>query len=379
MTPEPDRPTLQSDIAWLAEAARAQIAGCRKRAFDGTMLFTPDGVGNYDAHWTRDFYYMTQAFDLLDPAEARAGVQYLLDGQRDDGVIPDRRQADGLSVYEAGPVGRPIGDFPLDNSAFMVLLVSDYVRYTGQIDLFQHNADRLERAMRATPLSEAGLAWNDPARPHSPYGFTDCVGKTGEELFCSLLDWQASQALSQLYARAGDARRAALFAGRAERTVAGLGRLWDAERGLFLAASVDCRQADIWGNAFCLYIGAPIPAGWRESILAYLHRHAGEITQRGQVRHLPAGETWQRLLLDTPPGTYQNGGYWGTATGWLIYALAQVDAPLAARLFHDLVADYRERGIHEWVNGDVTRLPNYVASATNPLAAVRRLVQEGRL
>lgn len=363
------------DIEWLTEAARRQIAGCRKRAIDGTLLFTPDGVGNYDAHWTRDFYYMTQVFDLLDTQEVRAGIQYLLDGQRADSFIPDRRQADGVSIYCAGPPERPVADVPLDNAAFMVLLVADYVRHTGQIDLFRANAQRLERAMAGIPLSEAGLVYNDPAAPHSPYGFTDCIGKTGEELFCSLLDWRASNEMARLYALIGDMRHAGLFQVRAQQTAASLGRLWDDASGMFLAASIDCRQIDIWGNAFCVYLDFPLAPARRASIVAYLIAHVDEITQRGQIRHLPAGEYWQRLLAPVAEGTYQNGGYWGTPAGWFIYAVAQQDGALAGRLFHDLVADYRARGIHEWVNKDVTRLPNYVASATNPLAAVRRLLQ----
>ena len=362
------------DLSWLTNAARQQMSGCRKRAIDGTILFTPDGVGNYDAHWTRDFYYMTQVFDLMDPAEVRAGIQYLLDGQRADGVIPDRRQADGVSVYCAGPADRPVAGVPLDNSAFMVLLVTDYARNTGDTSLFRANAQRLERAMAATPVSEAGLVFNDPAEPHSPYGFTDCIAKTGEELFCSLLDWRASNELARLYAQIGDMRRAGIFTERAQQTAASLNRLWDDQSGMFLAASIDCRQIDIWGNAFCIYLDFPLSPAQRASILDYLVAHVEEITQRGQIRHLPAGEYWQRLLLHVPEGVYQNGGYWGTASGWFIYAVAQRDRALAARLFHELVADYRERGIHEWVNGDLTRLPNYVASATNPLAAARRLL-----
>ncbi|MCS7061246.1 MAG: hypothetical protein RMN25_08760 [Anaerolineae bacterium] len=365
----------EQDIAWLTEAARQQIAGCRKRAFDGTVLFTPDGIGNYDAHWTRDFYYMTQALDLMDAREVRAGIQYLLQGQRADGVIPDRRQADGTSVYCAGPPDHPIADFPLDNAAFMVLLVADFVRHTGQIDLFRDNAQRLERAMASVPLSEAGLVFNDPEHPHSPYGFTDCIAKTGEELFCSLLDWRAANEMARLYAQISDLRRAGIFQARAQQTAAALTRLWDERSGMFLAASCECRQIDIWGNALCVYLDFPLAPSRRAAIVDYLVAHADEVTQRGQVRHLPAGEHWQRLLIAVPEGVYQNGGFWGTASGWYLDAVAQKDAVLAARLFRELVQDYRARGIHEWVNGETAHLPNYVASAVNPLVAVRRLVE----
>jgi hypothetical protein len=40
---------------------------------------------------------------------------------------------------------------------------------------------------------------------------------------------------------------------------------------------------------------------------------------------------------------------------------------------HDLIADFREGGVCECVNEGYRQLPSYVVSATNPLAAARRL------
>jgi len=60
----------------------------------------PDGVGNYKALWTRDSYCMVEyAGDLMAPQDIKASINYLLNGQQDDGCIPDRVNAAGEPVY----------------------------------------------------------------------------------------------------------------------------------------------------------------------------------------------------------------------------------------------------------------------------------------
>jgi hypothetical protein len=46
-------------------------------------------------------------------------------------------------------------------------------------------------------------------------------------------------------------------------------------------------------------------------------------------------------------------------------------------MFSDLIADFKQRGIYECVNRGYRQLETYVASATNPLGAVRRLARNG--
>ena len=59
----------------LDKTVKALLDGCAVRADDGTLLYTPDGRGNYRALWTRDFAYMMHgAGDLIPPDNARAGV-----------------------------------------------------------------------------------------------------------------------------------------------------------------------------------------------------------------------------------------------------------------------------------------------------------------
>jgi len=364
------------DIAWLEAEARRQLAGCVIEARDGTPLYTPDGQGHYAALWTRDFAYMVEnAHDLIPADRVRRGILYLLAGQREDGCIPDRVQADGLAVYSAGPLGKPLGDPPTDNSQFMVKLVADYVRATGDLDFFRGVAGKLVRAMDFAPRSRDGLVTIDPARPHSPYGFTDTIAKTGELLFSSLLYWEASRRLASLFEKAGDAARGGEFEARAASIERNLVSLWDEKVGMFMAASVDCRQIDIWGNAYAVYAGFPLGPK-RERIIHYLAGNYSRVIYRGQVRHLPEPEVWGKTLIPVAPETYQNGAYWGTASGWIAFALKERRPDLAALLIRALITDYKRRGAYECVNAGYEKLRDYVVSVVNPLGALRRMSLE---
>lgn len=52
--------TIQSALHEMTGLSKQLIRGCEKPACDGTVLYTPDGVGNYDALWVRDFGYMAE-------------------------------------------------------------------------------------------------------------------------------------------------------------------------------------------------------------------------------------------------------------------------------------------------------------------------------
>ena len=112
-------------------------------ADDGTIMFTPDGRGNYAALWTRDFYYMVRyAGDAMDPGLVRSGIEYLLRGQREDGCMPDRVNKAGRPIYSPGAENNPLADHALDNGPFMALLVAEHSRRTGDLDFFRRHGFR---------------------------------------------------------------------------------------------------------------------------------------------------------------------------------------------------------------------------------------------
>ena len=47
---------------------------------------------------------------------------------------------------------------------------------------------------------------------------------------------------------------------------------------------------------------------------------------------------------------YQNGGFWGTPSGWVLPAVARTQPALARQMVRDAVADARRNGLNEWKN-----------------------------
>ncbi|MDW8367157.1 MAG: hypothetical protein RMK49_15050 [Abditibacteriales bacterium] len=363
-------------LMYLTETTKQLLAGCRVRAHDGTTLYVPDGKGHYKALWTRDFAYMVEnAGDLMPPEDIEACIRYLLKGQRADGALPDRVRPDGVPVYVAGSEVNPLGEPNLDNPQFLVIAVDEYLkRIAGErrLTLFREWAPALDRGMNYIPRSERGLVYNDPQKPHSPYGFTDTVGKTGELFMESLLYWTACRRLTDWHEKAGMAALSEEYRRRAHLIEKNIDALWDETTGAFMAATQDCRQVDIWGNAYAIYLDFPLGAK-RERVLQFLLDNYTRYVWRGQVRHLLKGTYWQRMLTPVERERYQNGAYWATASGWVMWALAQKNPTLARQMFADLIADFQQGGVCECVNEGYRQLESYVVSATNPLAAVRRL------
>lgn len=371
----------QPSLDYLTEESRRLLAGSIIKAHDGTPMYTPDGMGNYAALWTRDFSYMVEyAGDLMPVGDIEACINYLIGGQRADGVVPDRVDATGVPIYAAGGASNPVGRFNLDNGPFLVIAADAFFKLAapGQAEACRKRwAPALARGLDTIPRSVNGLVYNDPADPHSPYGFTDTIGKTGELMKESLLYWRACRMLADLYDKIGDSVYAGYYRRQAGLVEDNLVRVFLPEGApALLAATQDCRQTDIWGNAYAIYTGFPLGDA-EKPIIDFLTSRYGDYMSHGQVRHLLNGEYWQRQLLENAPDTYQNGGYWATASGWVMWTLARRDTALATRLWSDMIADFKAGGICEWIHGDRRNLPKYVVSATNPLGAARRLLAEG--
>jgi hypothetical protein len=71
-TAAPADPSIAPKLAWLEEKTRELLRGSRVAASDGTVLYTPDGKGNYRALWTRDFAYMVEGAGDLLPSKRNA-------------------------------------------------------------------------------------------------------------------------------------------------------------------------------------------------------------------------------------------------------------------------------------------------------------------
>lgn len=366
--------TLQNTISFLSETSKTLINGCKVKAYDTTTLFTPDGIQSYNALWLRDFSYMTEyAGQFISNEEIIDCINYAIKHRRNDGWMPDRVYADGTSAYAAGEVGSPVGEANLDNTPSLIFTVYTLKQRLSASEfskLFSAWEPYLCRGLDIIPLDENGLVFNNPEKPHSPYGFTDTIAKSGSLFMESLLYWRAclfmacmtqSPAIKETYLK------------RCTNIEASISFLYDSQSQMFLAASKDCAQIDIWGNAYMLYIGFPCTQQIKHGILSFLFKHYDRYILHGQIRHLLTDNYWDKLLIHVEKEEYQNGAYWATASGWIIWCLAQIDSTTAARVLYD-VSDYiKNKGSFECINKNYQKLPSFVVSAANVLGTAHRL------
>lgn len=357
----------------LVALTKQVLAACRHEAHDGTPIYFPDGSGHYAALWTRDFCYMVEgAGPLIPKEEILAGIDYLLAGQREDGYVPDRVAADGTAIFFPGPPDKPIGSLPpVDNQFFMVKLICAYARATGDFGNARPRLDRVWNAIDAVPVGPDGLIAIDRNNPWPDYGFTDTVAKTGKVWMGSLLHWEACEQMAQTYKTWELHDDAHTWFERAEHAGHRLFEFWNEDEAMYRAAMRDCRQTDIWGSAYGAVLRVPSKTQ-SERIAHYLRRHAGEIMLHGYVRHLPAGEQWQRLFVDVPPETYQNGGFWAVPSGWVARTIALANEAYARQMMEGLIAQFARDGACEWINKDTEALPGYGASVACVLGSVTR-------
>lgn len=358
----------------IREVTQSLIHGSIIPAADGTNMYTPDGKGNYKAFWTRDFTYMVEnSLELMPPEDVERGIAFLLSHAALDGWIPDRVEGSCTPKYTAGN-----GNFPatrnLDNGPFLCICADVYLRSlerTRALSLFAAWREGLCHALDCLPLAKSGLICNVEQPPHSPYGFTDTVAKTGLLSFETLLLWRALRAMSHWL------RESESDSTRYDALVASIEANFEAtflgENGMLLAATECCRQTDVWASCFALSIGFPLSERAAERIRDWLIEHYDGIVCAGQIRHLPAGELWERTFIPVEGGVYQNGAFWATATGWFAEAIAPRDMALAKQTLLDALTYFENEGIFECINGDYRKLDTYVASACAVYGACKHL------
>lgn len=367
--------TLTEAVARLEKAADRLIRAAERKMDDGTAAFPPQVGTGYEAFWLRDYAYTLEgSIDSYSDGELTDACRLFVRSLRSDGAGVDCVRFDGTPVYMPGY--GTMGEHPVaDGSQFTVAVAWHTYRRTKDAALLQEIVGPLVRAMDAVPRNaETRLVHiaPGPGWDRCPYGFTDTIRKQGDVLFSSLLFVEAGRRLADLLREAGRTSDAAHWDREADAVADGVRReLWDGDVGLFRAATLRCREHDLWGSAFAVYLGVADEAQ-AESVAAYLARNYTGIVQHGQLRHLPAGVYWEE---GCPRDTYQNGAFWATPVGWFVFTLDLAAPELADRTVIDLVEDFERGGVCEWVLGDVRRLPGYLASAALPLAGIRAMVR----
>lgn len=367
----------------LEELAQRIVDAARMEASDGTPFICPDGNIYYKGLWARDFCYAAEGLpDIVSDREVEVCFERLIAKQRPDGAMPANVNPDGSVAYVC--CGDNATQACGDTGPFMVKLADVPVRRGSDYSLYERHLDALARGLDNVPRNREGLVWIDSAHPHSGYGFRELVAVTGADCYCTLLFWESAVKLSRAARELGRADLADRFAREAALIEENLHLLLDPEAGVFLAGTEGERHIDIWANAYFIHLDLPRP-DLRDPVLSFLRERHEDYLQDGQVRHLLKGESWDRIFhYDMPEGTYMNGAYWGTASGWVIDALSRVNTDLARRIGEALMDDFLEHGAYECVNRgflwgghgvELTKIPDYVATIANPLPVLRGLVK----
>lgn len=392
-------------VSWLETEAHRIIRASRREMKDGAAAFPPQvGIG-YEAFWLRDYEYALEgSISSFSDKELTDACRLFVRSLNPDGAGVDCVKFDGTPIYKPGYGS--MGENPVaDGGPFTVGVAFHTYRKTKDANLLTEILPALVKTMGAVPRNpETGLVHIDPKRAwdRCPYGFTDSVRKQGDVLFDSLLYVQACRQLAELLKKNEDGTglearphgTAGLASWRqaskpadsardesrqwkeeADRLAGSIRKVfWDGDTGLFRAATVKCREHDIWGSAFAVFLGVADPAQ-SNAIAHYFKAHYDQIVQHGQIRHLPGGVYWEFCLeTASPRDYYQNGAYWATPTGWFVYTLDLADPALADRTILDMVSHFKQHGACEWIIGEQCKLPNYLASAALPLDGIRAML-----
>ncbi|MHC4583789.1 MAG: alpha-L-rhamnosidase-related protein [Planctomycetota bacterium] len=370
-----DSAAMSEAVSWLEKESHRLIRASRRTMKDGTSAFPPQvGIG-YEAFWLRDYVYTLEgSIDSYSDRELLDAGRVFISSMRADGAGVDCVKFDGHPIYKPG--FGTLGANPVaDGSQFTVAAIWHTYQKTKDLKFLKENIDALISTMRSIRRNpETKLVHiKDDEWDRCPYGFTDTVRMQGDVLFCSLLYVEAGRRLSELLDVVGRKEEAVEWRAEAE-AVAGKIRevFWDERVGLFRAATIRCKEHHIWGSAFAVYLGVA-DKGQSMAIARYFKDYYWQIVQHGQIRHLPGSVYWELCVASRD--TYQNGAYWATPTGWFVYTLDLVDSALADRTVIDMVSDFKKGGVCEWILGEKRRLPNYLASASLPLAGIRAMIE----
>ncbi len=419
------------DEAFLLEQARRVVASARMEPqqsagnWTNTTPYTvhvPGGNIGYHAFWPRDAAMMLGG-DLVSGDDIEDWIRLtasIIPGPEDwhvrEGVVvpayavPDHINLDGKPTfypgnYETGDQqgGPPWGKYPpLDDYFYFLITIYHHWKATQDLSLFEslvstswgemklsQLAERVYRAVPADVVTGLVVAGDVDEENAKDFGFCDGVFKSGKLLFPSVLKFIAADKLSQLFTAAGKTDSAQRFAEDVRRLKRAIPLTFyqetrDSEEGWLHSATGVGNQPDVWGSAFAIWSGAVDGATahkvGRALVRAYREKTA---VREGFVRHILTTDAknngaWEKAISEA--GTYQNGGYWGTPTGWYISAIHGVDRKAAADMAKDYVqflrSDMRPDGVTqawEWFNPDTKTYRNdlYVASVALPYLSLK--------
>jgi len=322
------------------------------------------------------------------------------------GMVPYGAVADHIRIDDMLPIYYP-GSYDYDNQGspafgktppygdqfLFIHMAWFYVNSTGDNDLLNMVVNsmplinRLELAFRVPPAGKNHLVYTTPDFRGVDFGFRDVIEITGYLIFPSILKYRAASEMAELFELLDYPEKAASYREIAGDIKAALPGVFSGPGGMLRASTGKSRQTDVWGTALAVYFGILEGENKLNACRTLAESYvAGTISFRGNIRHIPTTDdfnestAWEYSLA--AKNTYQNGAYWGTPTGWVCYAIAQVDPAAAGKLAKEYIDDLMETdfrkgpdygGPYECFHPETGNLQNpvYLTTVTCPFAVFK--------
>lgn len=389
--------------------------------FGGVKKIEPVLLPAYDKYpsiWVRDVA-MNMECEFIDSDLIKKHILYFAKyGQNGDTdlqlknkqVVPawavtDHLNFNGKPVYFPGTYSDTddqgageYGFYPsMDDNYYFVHMVYEYIKQTGDYSILDEVCsgirliERLEKAWSGYNIDdETDLCYSRMPFYTVDWGFTDTIIKSGLVLFSSLLRYKAATELFEMFSNQGKTEKAEFYIEHAKKVKNSIiETFWDGSGWLYSATRL-CHQYDVWGTLYAIYIGILPSELEKAAVNAVAKAYCdGHISVHGYVRMIRTidddkfGQSWEApQTYSTKPDNYQNGGYWGSASGWLFYALAKADIALAGECIDAFIAHtkkYEDEGSpFEFINRASTYWEGKLGGtcAALPYTGVRRITEE---
>lgn len=339
----------------------------------GGILIRPGGRDCYPSFWIRD-YAMSLESGFINTEEQKHMLLLTASTQCDQpwitqggsmvpyGAIADHiRIDDGLPVYFPGTLGyidqgnKTFGMFPpYDDQFFFIHMAYNYVKTVKKSEILNQKIndiklmDRLEAAFKVPPCKmDNQIVYTSDDYRGVDFGFRDAIEITGDLCFTSILKFRAANEIAELFNLTGNPQVAKKYKVIAGKIKAAIPVLFLDQRGMLLASTGKSKQADVWGTGLAVYLNI-LEGKDREKACRFLAEsyEKGYLAYKGNIRHILTTDdyndttAWESSIAGK--NTYQNGAYWGTATGWICFAIAEADLGLAQKLAGEYIEDLRK-------------------------------------
>lgn len=343
---------------------------------DGHHLVRPCDNPAYKGLWHDDFTWPHVGLpELQKGPQLKDALDWLSEAMLQLPVLADRVEYDGTAVMSpGGRNARPMSeDMPLHLPAAWTRLLSHAEAAGVTIPRKAEWARLVERSFARVPMS-FGLVWSDPQRSIVAFGFQDSIRLTGLVLLTSLVIKRGYERAAELFRSELPAETLQTWKDRAAAIGKNVHRLFDAKAGGFVGATVTGRAFDVWGNGLAWSLATDEQ---KQVIAKTLRENKDRIFLKGCTRQVIGPGGW--------PGTggavaYQNGGYWGTGTGFVLPMLAEMDPDWALALGRELLENLDGIRRAEWIDqaGKPSGALEFMGTLSMPLIGLRAIL-EGRM